>query len=156
MKIGEGKIAQIIYKLYDVSDNSLLEQTPTKEPPVFQFGLGHLFPDFEKNLTGLEPGDTFDFVIKAENAYGLIDTYAIFDIPKETFEVDGKLPDNFFQPGKRISMHDNNGNRHIGRMVKILEDVVTIDFNHPLAGKDLRYTGKILKVFDRPIENKDK
>ncbi len=45
-------------------------------------------------------------------------------------------------------MHDNDGNQHVGRMVKILDDVVTIDFNHPLAGKDIRYKGAILEVFE--------
>jgi FKBP-type peptidyl-prolyl cis-trans isomerase SlyD len=154
MKIAKGKLARIIYKLYDASDNTLMEQTPVKEPPVFRFGTGHLFPDFERNLLGLEEHNTFDFVIKAENAYGPIDTYAIFDIPKDTFETDGEIPEDFFQPGKKVSMHDNNGNRHVGRMVKILEDVVTIDFNHPLAGKDLRYVGKVIEVFDNPDENK--
>ncbi len=152
MKIEPGKLAKVFYKLYDASDNSLIEEIPRDKAVVFRFGIRHLFPDFEKNLTGLSAGDTFDFTIKAENAYGPIDTYAIFDIPKETFEVDGKIPDDFFLPGKKISMHDNNGQQHIGRMIKIMDETVTIDFNHPLAGKDLRYTGEILEVF----ENKNK
>ncbi len=155
MQIGKGKLARIIYELYDADNGSLLERTPQKEAPVFRFGIGHLFPDFEKNLWGLKAGDSFDFVIKAENAYGPIDTYAIFDIPKETFEVDGKVPENFFQPGRKVSMHDNNGNQHVGRMIKILDDVVTMDFNHPLAGKNLRYVGKVLEVFDNPVNNKN-
>jgi len=152
MKIEPGKLAKIIYKLYDASDDSLIEEIPKDKPLVFRFGIGHLFPDFEKNLTGLTENDIFDFVVVAENAYGPIDTYAIFDIPKETFEIDGKVPDNFFLPGKKISMHDNDGNQHIGRMVKIMEEAVTIDFNHSLAGKDLRYVGKVISVFEN--ENK--
>jgi FKBP-type peptidyl-prolyl cis-trans isomerase SlyD len=45
-------------------------------------------------------------------------------------------------------MHDNNGQQHIGKMIKIMKEAVTIDFNHPLAGKDLRYVGKVLEVFE--------
>lgn len=148
MKIEPGKLAKLVYKLYDSADNSLIEEIPARKPVVFRFGINHLFPDFEQNLMGLTDEDEFDFVIKAENAYGPIDTYAIFDIPKETFEVDGKVPDNFFLPGKKISMHDNNGQQHIGRMIKIMDETVTIDFNHPLAGKDLRYVGKVIEVFE--------
>jgi FKBP-type peptidyl-prolyl cis-trans isomerase SlyD len=51
-------------------------------------------------------------------------------------------------------MHDNNGMRHVGKMIKIMEDDVTIDFNHPLAGKDLRYVGEVLEVFDQPEVHK--
>jgi FKBP-type peptidyl-prolyl cis-trans isomerase SlyD len=148
MKIEPGKLAKIVYKLYDAGDNELIEEIPPEKPIVFRFGLNHLFPDFEKNLTGLAVDDTFDFIIKAEDAYGPVDTYAIFDIPKDTFEIDGKIPDNFFLPGKKVSMHDNNGQQHIGKMIKIMKESVTIDFNHPLAGKDLRYVGKVLEVFE--------
>ncbi len=149
MIIETGKLAKVVYKLYDASDDSLIEEIPADKPVVFRFGINQLIPDFEKHLTGLAKGDTFDFIINAESAYGPIDTYAIFDIPKETFEVDGKIPENFFLPGKKISMHDNDGNQHLGRMIKIMKDSVTIDFNHPLAGKDLRYVGKIYDVFDK-------
>ena len=149
MKIEAGKLAKVVYKLYDATDNSLLEEVPANKPLVFRFGIGHLFPDFEKNLMGLQAGNHFDFVIKAENAYGPVDTYAIFDIPKETFESHGDLPEDFYQPGRKISMHDNQGNQHTGRMIKIMEDAVTMDFNHPLAGKDLRYVGKVVEVLDK-------
>jgi len=152
MKIGPNKLAKVIYKLFNAKDDALIEEIPVDKPVVFRFGINHLFPDFEKQLTGLEKGDSFDFVIKTENAYGPIDTYAIFDIPKDTFEVDGKIPENFFLPGKKISMHDNDGNQHLGKMIKIMEKSVTIDFNHPLAGKDLRYVGKVIDVFEK--ENK--
>lgn len=149
MKIEDGRLAKVIYTLLDDGDNSVIEEIQKDKPVVFRFGINHLFPDFEKHLNGKQKGDTFDFVIKAENAYGPIDTYAIFDIPKETFEVDGKIPDGFFLPGKKISMHDNNGQQHVGRMIKIMEETVTVDFNHPLAGKNLRYVGRIYDVFDK-------
>lgn len=148
MIIKSGKKAKVVYKLYNAKDNTFLEEIPVDKPIVFEFGRGHLFPEFEKNLMGLAEGDNFDFVIKAEKAYGPIDTYAIFDIPKETFEENDDLPDDFYLPGRKISMHDNDGNHHVGRMVKIMKESVTIDFNHPLAGIDLRYVGKIISVFE--------
>lgn len=154
MQISRGKFAKVIYKLYDAKDQRLLEAVPKAKPLVLRFGMGHLFPDFEKNLMGLEAGDRFDFVIQAERAYGPVDTYAIFDVSKDTFESQGELPADFFQPGRRVSMHDNNGMRHVGKMIKIMEDAVTIDFNHPLAGKDLRYVGEVLEVFDQPEVHK--
>jgi FKBP-type peptidyl-prolyl cis-trans isomerase SlyD len=147
MHISKDNSVKVIYKLYDAKNNILLEEVPEGKAITLKLGIGHVFPDFEKNLIGLSAGDTFDFIITAENAYGAVDTYAIFDIPKETFEIDGKLPDDFFLPGKKVAMHDNNGVQHIGKMIKIMDDAVTIDFNHPYAGIDLRYMGKVIEVF---------
>jgi len=148
MKIDDGRLAKVVYTLLDDSDNSVIEEIQKDKPVVFRFGIGHLFPVFEQNLKGLKAGDPFDVFIAAENAFGPIDTYAIFDVPKDTFAIDGKVDEGFFLPGKKVSMHDNDGNQHTGRMVKILDDVVTIDFNHPLAGKNLRYQGTIVEVYE--------
>jgi len=148
MKIEDGRLAKVVYTLFDDYDNSVIEEIQKDKPVVFRFGIGHLFPEFEQNLKGLKAGDIFDVFISAENAFGPIDTYAIFDIHKNTFTIDGEVDESFFLPGKKVSMHDNDGNQHTGRMIKILDDVVTIDFNHPLAGKNLRYKGTIVEVYE--------
>ena len=148
MKIEDGRLAKVIYKLIDEEDGTVIEEIPVDKPVVFRFGIGHLFPDFEQSLIGLKTGDTFDVFVPAKNAFGPVDTYAIFDIPKDTFAIDGKIDESFFLPGKKVSMHDNNGQQHTGRMVKIMDKTITIDFNHPLAGKNLRYQGTILDVYE--------
>ncbi|RLD84156.1 MAG: peptidylprolyl isomerase, partial [Bacteroidetes bacterium] len=115
-------------------------------PVIFNFGTNILLPAFEKNLMGLSSGDSFDFVIKADDAYGPVDSYAVFDIPLDTFEVDGKIDEKMIQKGNIIPMTDNEGQKHLGKIITILKDAVTMDFNHPLAGKDLRFTGKVIEV----------
>ena len=95
---------------------------------------------------GLKAGDNFDFVIKAENADGPTDPYAVFDIPKDTFAVNGKIEEGLLELGKTFPMQDNDGNRHIGKIVAIHSETVTLDFNHPLAGVDLRFKGKVIEV----------
>ena len=105
-----------------------------------------MVPGFEKNLDGKKAGDQFDFILKAEDAYGTSDPYAIFDIPKDTFEVEGKVDEKMLQVGNIIPMADNEGNKHMGTITKVMEKAVLMDFNHPLAGKDLHFAGKILEV----------
>jgi len=146
MKIGPGKTALLTYTLTLVEDDSEIEKVTDDKPAAFSFGIGQLLPAFEKNLNGLKADDTFTFVIKAEDAYGPVDQYAIFDIPKDTFEVDGKIDEKMVQVGNKIPMTDNDGNKHLGKIIRVHAETVTMDFNHPLAGKDLRFTGKILKV----------
>jgi len=146
MEIGPNKTASLIYVLTLVEDDSVIENISEEKPAAFNFGVNQLLPKFEENLNGLKQDDTFEFIMKANDAYGPVDQYAIFDIPKDTFDVDGKIDAEMLQLGNRIPMTDDQGNKHLGKIIKVLEDAVTLDFNHPLAGKDLKFKGKILNV----------
>ena len=138
--------AEVSYTLTLDEDGSEIENVKEDKPAVFKFGINQLLPKFEENLSGLKQDDTFEFIMKANDAYGPVDLYAIFDIPKDTFEVDGKIDAEMLQLGNRIPMTDDQGNKHLGKIIKVLDDAVTLDFNHPLAGKDLKFKGKILNV----------
>ena len=146
MEIGPNKTAKLIYTLTAVEDGKIIENVNEEKPAAFQFGIGQLLPTFEENLSGLKANDEFDFILKADDAYGPTDPYAIFDIPKDTFEVDGKTDDKMLKLGNTIPMTDKDGNKHMGRITKVMEQSVTMDFNHPLAGKELKFSGKILEV----------
>ena len=146
MKIEKGRSAVLVYALHKADNNEMIEKVSEEKPVTFHFGQGHLIEGFEENLMGLKAGDTFDFVIKAENAYGPTDPYAVFDIPKDTFAVNGKIEEGLLELGKTLPMQDNDGNRHIGKIVAIHSETVTMDFNHPLAGVDLRFKGKVIEV----------
>ena len=146
MKIEAGKTAVVNYELSDADSNSQIETTTKDNPAVFKFGVNQLIPGFEKNLTGLKANDPFDFIIEANDAYGSVDPYAIFDIPLDTFEVEGKIDEKMIQIGNIIPMTDNEGNKHLGKITKILDSAVTMNFNHPLAGMSLRFVGKIIEV----------
>ncbi len=146
MKISKGCKARVVYVLYNADNNEVIEQVSENNPVVFNFGTGMLLEGFETNLSGLSKGDTFDFVVKAKDAYGPRDSYAVFDLPKDTFAVNGKLDTKLLKIGNRFPMQDNNGNQHEGMIISIHEDTVTMDFNHPLAGIDLRFVGKVIEV----------
>ena len=146
MKIETGKTAVVQYELSDANSNKQIEVTTKDNPAVFKFGVNQLIPGFEKNLTGLAANDPFDFIIDAKDAYGAVDPYAIFDIPLNTFEVEGKMDEKMIQIGNIIPMTDNEGNKHLGKITKIMDHAVTMDFNHPLAGMNLRFIGKIIEV----------
>lgn len=145
MKIAPGTKAKIIYDL-KTTDGKTIESVAKEQPIEFTFGVMQLMPEFEEKLTGLENGEHFDITIKAEHAYGPIDPYAVFDIPLETFEVDGKVDDKMIQIGNVIPMTDNDGNKHHGKIIKILKEAITLDFNHPLAGENLNFVGKVISV----------
>jgi FKBP-type peptidyl-prolyl cis-trans isomerase SlyD len=149
MPIAQNNVVFISYQLAFPDENGqpdVVEIVDDKEPMVFIHGLSGLPEAFEKNLLGLNEGDTFDFSISAEDAYGNVDPNAIIQLPKSIFQAEGQTADDILQIGNFIPMTDDQGNRMQGLVVAIEGESVTMDFNHPLAEKTLMFQGKILKI----------
>lgn len=147
MVIMKNKAVTISYVLRN-GDNELIEKTTPDHPMAFLFGVGGMLPDFEAHLLGLDEGKTFDFEIKSDRAYGEIDKSAVVDLPIQTFVFDGKLAEDMLVVGKMIPMRNDQNQLIHGKIVEVKkeEDKVIMDFNHPLAGIDLHFTGEILEV----------
>jgi FKBP-type peptidyl-prolyl cis-trans isomerase SlyD len=148
MKITPNSIAALSYTLTNFATDEELEKTPDDKVMKFKFGVGELLPDFEKNIIDLKAGDKFDFKVLAADAFGPVDPYAIFDIPKDTFENDGKIDSKMLQVGNQIPLTDKDDNKHLGLITLVMDNAVTMDFNHPLAGVDLRFVGEVLEVVE--------
>ncbi|MCZ2485846.1 FKBP-type peptidyl-prolyl cis-trans isomerase [Aquirufa antheringensis] len=149
MSIAKNNVVFISYQLAFPDEDGqpdVVEIVDEKEPMVFIHGLSGLPEAFEKNLLGLNEGDTFDFSISAEDAYGNVDPNAIIQLPKSIFQAEDQSADDILQIGNFIPMTDDQGNRMQGLVVSIEGETVTMDFNHPLAEKTLMFQGKILKI----------
>ena len=149
MPIAKNNVVYISYQLAFPDEDGqpdVVEIVDEKEPMVFIHGLSGLPEAFEENLLGLNEGDTFDFSISAEDAYGNVDPNAIIELPKSIFQAEGQNADDILQIGNFIPMTDDQGNRMQGLVVSIEGETVTMDFNHPLAEKTLMFQGKILKI----------
>ena len=124
-----------------------VEKTDPAQPFVFLFGVSKLLPDFEKNLAGKSPGDTFDFVISAENGYGKRDDKNVIHIPIETFaDESGDTDPEMLEIGKVLPMMDNAGNKYHGKIMEVNDEDVLMDFNHPLADRELHFSGEVADV----------
>ena len=110
------------------------------------YDTGMLLPKFEANLEGKEPGDSFGFTLSPEEGYGKYDERFRIDVPISAFEVNGELRKDLLVPGRILPMFNSEGQVVQGKIEKIGEDTVTMDFNHPMAGKTLNFTGKVESV----------
>jgi len=149
MPIAKNNVVYISYQLAFPDEDGqpdVVEIVDEKEPLVFIHGLSGLPEAFEENLLGLNEGDTFDFSISAEDAYGNVDPNAIIELPKSIFQAEDQTADDILQIGNFIPMTDDQGNRMQGLVVSIEGETVIMDFNHPLAEKTLMFQGKILKI----------
>lgn len=156
MKVSKNKVVTLTYTLRQNDENGeLIQEVTTERPFVHLFGVGNLLPAFENNLDGLEPDDTFAFHLASDEAYGNQSDEAIIELEKSIFEVDGAIDEEMVAVGKMLTMQDQNGNPLEGRILAIKEDKVIMDFNHPLAGENLYFSGKIIDVRDASAEETD-
>ncbi|MBK8563616.1 MAG: peptidylprolyl isomerase [Saprospiraceae bacterium] len=144
MVIEKNTVVSLHYRLTnnDVL-GELVEETFGSDPLVFLYGAGQMIPEFERQLAGKVAGDQFSFGIKSEEAYGEYDQDAVVLLPLSTFEMDGTVDENMLQIGTIIPMSDDEGNRLNGQVKEVTQEGVVIDFNHPMAGVNLYFTGTV-------------
>jgi len=143
MKINPQHVVSLTYDLYVDQDGSeVLQESATEEQPLtFLYGAGQMLPRFEENLSALSTGDTYDFRLSAEDAYGVYDEEAVANLPLDMFKESGTP-----EIGTVLPLQDNRGNRFQGMVVSVAEDSVIVDLNHPMAGQELHFKGNILNV----------
>lgn len=144
MKIEKNKVVAISYVLK--VEGKVADQAGSDSPLEYTHGTNMLLPKFEAELEGKEPGDSFAFTLTPEEGYGEYNPDCKVDVPKSAFESDGKLREDLLVIGNIIPMYNGNGQVIQGKIVAIGEDKVTMDFNHPMAGKTLDFTGKVESV----------
>ena len=153
MIIAPNKVVSVHYTLNEsTAEGQLVETTDGSAPLSFIFGIGSMIPAFDENLTGLAVGDKFAFGIPAAQAYGEYDETALVEVPKQIFEHEGKIPDGLLEIGNVLPLQDQEGNRMQGMVAWVGLDKVKLDFNHPMAGVDLFFTGHVESVRDAEPE----
>ncbi|KAA6351130.1 FKBP-type peptidyl-prolyl cis-trans isomerase SlyD [termite gut metagenome] len=153
----ENKCITVAYKLYTTEDGEreLIEEATEKHPFQFITGLGTTLDIFENQIKGLNKGDKFEFTIPCADAYGEYDDEHVISLPKNIFEVDGHFDAEAFSKDKIIPLINADGQRIYGSVVEVLPDAVVMDMNHPLAGDDLTFIGKVIEshiATDKEIE----
>ena len=115
----------------------------SKKSGPFEFiqGLHEIIPGLEKNIYNMKVGDSKELKIAASDGYGEMDPEDYVTLPKSDF------PKNIpLEPGTTISLRDEDGDTQRARIDSVTEDDVRLNFNHPLAGKDLHFQVTILEL----------
>lgn len=146
MKIEAKKVVAISYEVK--VDGETVDMATEEKPLDYIQGTRMIIPMLEATLEGKEEGDTFACIIPPEEAYGEYDLAKVFDIPKSSFEFKGRLREDLMEVGRYIPMLNSAGEVCHGMIVEVKEEKVTMDFNAPMAGKTLHFTGKVLSVRD--------
>lgn len=145
MKIEQDKVGTINYSLTD-SDGNLIDSS-NGQALVYLHGHANLIPGLEKELTGKKAGDSFSAEIPPAEGYGEIEAHLVQEgVPKSMFQGVDNL-----EIGMRFEAQSEQGT-HSVEITSVEEETVTVDGNHPLAGKTLTFDIEVIGVRDATEE----
>lgn len=146
----------VSYQLYTDNEagiREIVEEAPKEHPFQFISGLGMALESFETQVAHLNEGDSFEFTLSVDEAYGPYEEEHVIEAPRKTFEINGRLDTDTIYPGAVLPLINEDGFRFDGLVLEVKDDVVVLDLNHPLAGKTLHYKGTVETA--RPATNKE-
>lgn len=147
--VGPKQIIEIKYVLREGSaDGEVYEVMDENWPFKFLFGSGALLPAFEAHLRGLQEGQLFEFVLRAQDAYGEKDSTRKVQLFLDEIEESHRYPIVNYEEGDNISLNIKDGKTFTGRIEQLTEKYMIVDGNHAMAGKDLHFSGQILNIRD--------
>ena len=129
-----------------------MEQTEQGQPFNFITGFGFSLDTFEQRMIELQQGEKFDFTLTPAEAFGDYDEEGVHKMEREKFYVDGRFDSEHIYVDSVIMLNDNEGKRFLARVIAMDNETVTLDTNHPLAGKTLQFTGEVLTNRDATKE----
>lgn len=135
-RIDDDVVVELQYKLW--TDGELVEESESDDPLVYLHGHDNIIPGLERELYGLSIGDEKEIVVGPEDGYGDRD-------PENVEEVSlNELPLGFTpELGMLLEVQDEDGNVYVAQVEDVGDGTVTLDFNHPMAGKELRFQVRV-------------
>jgi|SRR5690554_1349798 len=140
LTVGPGTTVTLHFAVM-LADGETVDSTFAGEPATFTVGDGKLLKGFEQKLLGLREGEAEEFLITPEHGFGAHNPANIQRFNRQTFE-----PDLALEEGLMLSFADAQQNELPGVVVEIGEEEVLVDFNHPLAGRDIVFKVAILTI----------
>ena len=141
-------VVGIEYEVKEAGKNEIVDSNKGSQPLEFIMGTGQIIPGLEKGLTGMQEGESGDILVPAKDAYGEYNSEAVQTLPIEQFE------GIELKEGLTLNGQGENG-QTVQVTVKSFNDKeVVVDFNHPLAGKDLMFSVKVVSAREATDEEK--
>ena len=142
MTIADKKVVTIEFTVKNAETNEVIESSVGGEPLIYLHGFNNLVPGLEKALAGKTIGDKYEVNVSPEEGYGLRDEALVQEVPKAAFEGIEKV-----EVGMEFTADGPSG-PVVVEVTKVVDDMVTIDSNHPLAGIPLAFSGEIQEIRD--------
>ncbi len=124
-----------------LKDGTVFDSSEGRDPLKFEVGSGQIIPGLDTAMPGMSVGEKKTVEVPAEQAYGQVDPNARQQVPREG------IPDNIpLDPGTQLQVQTENGQVLPVTVLEVTEDHVTLDANHALAGKDLKFEVELVAI----------
>lgn len=124
-----------------LSDGATFDSSQGRDPLEFTVGSGQIIPGLDKALPGMSVGDKKTVEVAADDAYGQPDPNAMQAVPRK--DIPAEIP---LDLGTQLQVQTPTGQAMPVTVVKVTEEEVTLDANHPLAGKDLTFDIELVDI----------
>ncbi len=124
-----------------LADETQFDSSRGREPLEFELGAGNVIPGFEKAIEGMDVGETKQVHIPADEAYGPRREELLIDVERSNLP-EGMSP----EVGQRLQMQRTDGQTVIVSVSAVDENQITVDANHPLAGRDLFFDIELVEI----------
>lgn len=138
--VKEGDKVHLVCEL-KLEDDTICYKNEQENPLVFIIGEGKFFPAIEKELKDMKEGETKTVTLGPKDAFGIHNDDLVAEIPKKDLRADASL-----DVGSSIQMKTAQGKMIQGTVIEIKDDTLSVDFNHPLAGKKIIFTVTIIAI----------
>jgi len=148
LKVNDGHVVSMEYTLK--VEGEVADTSDGREPLEYVHGAGNIIPGLEREMVGMAVGESKDVVVAAADGYGEEDEKAFMDVPREQFpeEIPVKV-------GTELQVQNQAGQPSYARITMVGDKSVRLNFNHPLAGKDLHFSVKVVGLRDATPEEKE-
>lgn len=146
MTIAQHKVVTIHYKVTDSNNDEVIDSSENGEPMTYLHGARNIIPGLEQALEGKSVGDELEVTVEPADAYGERSDDRVQQVPIDAFQEMEKI-----EPGMAVTAQTDQGQINLV-VIEVDETTVTVDANHPLAGKMLKFEVKIEAVRDASEE----
>ena len=124
-----------------LDDGTVFDTSEGKEPLEFEAGSGKVIKGFDEAVIGMEKGQEKEFKIDCKDAYGEPNPQLMQKIPREQLPKEQEP-----KPGMILGLKTPDGQQFPARIAEVSDKDITIDLNHPLAGKNLNFKIKVVEI----------
>ncbi len=146
--VTNGKIVSLEYTLR--VDDKVVDSSAGGDPLQYLHGAANIIPGLEREVEGMQVGESKKVIVSAADGYGEENEEAYVDVPRSEFPADMPL-----KPGVEMELTTPDGHPMYARIESVEEEIVHLNLNHPLAGKELHFDVKVVSLRDATGEELD-
>lgn len=136
----QGDTVKVHYR-GSLQDGTVFDASRDRDPLEFTIGEGQVIPGFENAVVGMEPGQSRVVTVESEDAYGPRRLESLVEIERERLPSDLRI-----EVGSQLQVRHEDGGTRVATIARVGEESVTLDINHPLAGKDLTFDIELVEI----------